>query len=473
MELGLVTKDQLTEAMHSDVGKKSGTLEALLEMDGVDSDAVLSALARNYKVPYLDIRTFKPSREAIKLCEEQLCLDFAFVPLDVMGKYLVIATDNPVDFNMLDNLRYKLGMRIKPVFARPDLVINKIQEIYHQHPEGSSAEDSSENENEATEASAKRALDESGSHASNPRPASSEKHSEDKLQPGVEDPSIVRLVNGIIIQAIKVGSSDVQIEPGEQKSIVSLSVEGELRPSLKFPASVHQTVAARIKMMARLDIARSDTPQKGRTRIKLWGKRHELIISSTPNASGEMIAILIQDTADTPAIKDETQPSPMARPDEHAPEKREDEQSPASEQTSARTESRDKPLILVVDDSTSVRNMVQFVLESEGYDIIQAADGQEAWDMVQDIHPSLIVADCDMPKMTGPELVQRLREQSRFNETPIVLLTSKRDEEDEVLGLEVGADDYIGKPVEPLKLQARIKKTLAMYARVRQAMQGD
>ncbi|MDX8408031.1 MAG: response regulator, partial [Mariprofundaceae bacterium] len=148
-------------------------------------------------------------------------------------------------------------------------------------------------------------------------------------------------------------------------------------------------------------------------------------------------------------------------------------QTDAAEQVSARAESRDKPLILVVDDSSSVRNMVQFVLESQGYDIVQAVDGQEAWDMVQDIHPSLIVADCDMPKMTGPELVQRLRGQPRFNETPIVLLTSKRDEEDEVLGLEVGADDYIGKPVEPLKLQARIKKTLAMYARVRQAMKGD
>ncbi len=458
MAEGLVNKDQLTEAMHSDTGKKSGTLQALLDMSGVDGEAVLIALARSYKVPYLDIRSFAVNEEAIELCPEQLCLDFAFLPLDIQGKDLIIATDNPVDFNMLDTLHHKLGKRIKPIFARPDLIASKIHEVY-QHTAADTA---------------RQALDHSHKHEQG-SPSSTTENSEinvEDLRRSAEEPSIVRLVNGIIIQAMKVGSPDIRIEPGKQQSIVSLRVDGKLHPSLKFPTKAHQPVAIRFKMMSRLDLADMNSPQEGRTHIKLWNKRYEMCVSTQMEAHGEKVVIQILDKTQE-KIRQAGRPAETPGQQDTATRQVSHDSQQGEGKTSSEAKAGDKPLILVVDDSSSVRNLVKFVLESDGYATAEAADGREAWDMVQRIHPSLVVADCDMPEMTGPELVRAMREQPQFNDTPIVLLTSKRDEKDEVFGLEVGADDYIGKPVEPLKLQARIKKTLAMYARIRQAMQGE
>ena len=78
-----------------------------------------------------------------------------------------------------------------------------------------------------------------------------------------------------------------------------------------------------------------------------------------------------------------------------------------------------------------------------------------------------------MPNISGPELVKRIRQHEAYNDMPVMLLTSHKEEESEVLGLETGADDYIAKPVEPLKLQARVKKMLSMYERIRAASRQE
>ncbi|PJC68840.1 MAG: pilus assembly protein PilB, partial [Zetaproteobacteria bacterium CG_4_8_14_3_um_filter_59_5] len=131
-----------------------------------------------------------------------------------------------------------------------------------------------------------------------------------------------------------------------------------------------------------------------------------------------------------------------------------------------------KARVLVVDDSASVRNLVKFVLSAQGYVTLEAEDGQEAWRMLQQDTFDLVLSDYEMPHMAGPELVQRIREQGKFDGMPVMLLTSRDSEEDEVEGLETGADDYIIKPVEPLKLQARVKKVMGMYRRMRLAVLG-
>jgi len=130
------------------------------------------------------------------------------------------------------------------------------------------------------------------------------------------------------------------------------------------------------------------------------------------------------------------------------------------------TVAMEQQTILVVDDSSSVRNLVEFVLDADGYKILQAEDGQQAWDILQRIKPSLVLTDFEMPNMTGLELLRRMREQERFNDVPIIMLTARKNEDDEVKGFKAGADDYIGKPVEPLKLQARVKKTLRLYEHI-------
>jgi len=141
------------------------------------------------------------------------------------------------------------------------------------------------------------------------------------------------------------------------------------------------------------------------------------------------------------------------------------------DQSLGQLSSSEKKPIIVADDSKSIRNLVRFVLQAEEYEVIEAEDGVQAWQLLQRYGSKigLVITDFEMPNMNGDELVKRIREEKKYNSLPIILLTSRKEEEDEVLGLDSGADDYIGKPVEPMKLQARVRKVLGMYERIRSA----
>jgi len=116
--------------------------------------------------------------------------------------------------------------------------------------------------------------------------------------------------------------------------------------------------------------------------------------------------------------------------------------------------------ILVVDDERSVREMVAFALEREGFTVTEAADAAEARSMIADRTPQLILLDWMMPGVSGVELARALRKDSYAREIPIIMLTARGEEEDKIRGLNVGCDDYMVKPFSPKELIARIKAVL-------------
>lgn len=718
IQLGVVTEAQIAEAeLQAKANKKKGLLLCLLELPDVEPAALLSALSKIFKTPYIDLTNIKIDDKLLEICPEKLCLDYHFVPLKHNATDIHIATGDPLDVNMLNALGFKLGKRIIPHFTRPDHIHRKISEVYQDSDTAfDAAMEDLDDEHTLTQE-----MD-----------STTESANLDELKRGAEDSPIIKLVNGVIVQAMKIGSSDIHIEPGERQSVVRLRVDGRLRPMLKFPSKAHALVVSRIKIMSKLDIANARTPQDGRSRIKLWGKSYDMRISTLPAMHGEKVVMRILDkgglalnldvlcfeelaykrirecigqttgavlvtgptgsgktttlysflhhikdeemnlitiedpvefqieginqvqvnpkagmtfatvlrsilrqdpdvvmigeirdeetaeialhaaqtghlvlstlhTNDAPSTitrlidmgiepmmlssslnlvvaqrlvrrlcpkcRTQVKPSPelierldipdnvvfydkagckscmdigykgrlgihevlyvnermrkliargatdrelmhVAREEgmftmfedglskvlsgqtsiqevmrvcphpedykisEHLDEnqqlisfgelqKRRDK---AQMQVSTDT---DQQVILIVDDSSSVRNLVEFILDADGYKVIQAEDGQQAWQMLQRVKPSLVLTDYEMPNMTGVELLQRMREQERFNDVPIILLTARKSEEDEVFGLKAGADDYIGKPVEPLKLQARVRKTLALYQNFR------
>jgi two-component system response regulator ResD len=115
--------------------------------------------------------------------------------------------------------------------------------------------------------------------------------------------------------------------------------------------------------------------------------------------------------------------------------------------------------ILVVDDEPSVVEVVGLYLEREGYRVTVARDGQAALDAASRDHPDLIVLDLMLPKMDGLEVTRRLRGPAEAS-IPIIMLTAKREEMDRILGLELGADDYVVKPFSPQELVSRVKAVL-------------
>jgi DNA-binding response OmpR family regulator len=113
--------------------------------------------------------------------------------------------------------------------------------------------------------------------------------------------------------------------------------------------------------------------------------------------------------------------------------------------------------ILVVDDEKRLVSVVEAYLEQEGYRVVKAYNGREALHVAREEKPDLIILDVMMPEMDGLEFMQHHRKE---NDTPIILLTAKVESDDRVIGLELGADDYVTKPFRPRELLARIKAVL-------------
>ena len=125
---------------------------------------------------------------------------------------------------------------------------------------------------------------------------------------------------------------------------------------------------------------------------------------------------------------------------------------------------RETPLVLVADDEEDIRALVAFRLKRAGYEVITAADGEEALRLATTRLPDLAVLDMMMPKATGLEVTRSMREQEATRDIPVILLTARAQEADVAHGYEVGADDYIKKPFSPKDLQTRVQTLLERSA---------
>lgn len=116
--------------------------------------------------------------------------------------------------------------------------------------------------------------------------------------------------------------------------------------------------------------------------------------------------------------------------------------------------------ILVVDDDQHIRELIKLYLDKEGFRVLEASDGQEAIQQLENNRIDLAVIDVMMPKVTGIELVESIR---IFSDMPIVLVTAKGESQDKIIGFEAGSDDYLVKPFDPIELVLRVKALLKRH----------
>lgn len=116
--------------------------------------------------------------------------------------------------------------------------------------------------------------------------------------------------------------------------------------------------------------------------------------------------------------------------------------------------------VLIADDEQSLRLLVSATIMSDEYDVVEAADGDEAWALMQQHQPSVALLDVQMPGKTGLDLTRAIRSDPRFARTFVVLLTSKAQQTDVQAGLEAGADRYLTKPFSPLELLTVVEQAL-------------
>ena len=116
--------------------------------------------------------------------------------------------------------------------------------------------------------------------------------------------------------------------------------------------------------------------------------------------------------------------------------------------------------ILVVEDEADIRTLITYHLSQERFRVLEAENGEDALDLVQQEPPRLIVLDLMLPNLSGLDFCKIIRQNPETAQTPILMLTAKAGEADRVVGLELGADDYITKPFSPREMVARVKAVL-------------
>ncbi len=271
---------------------------------------------------------------------------------------------------------------------------------------------------------------------------------QENLRRGAQSQSVTKLVNELLVKAIKARASKLSIEAGEVACTAKLLAFDEETTVAKFTIKALPFVIARIKLMSKIDLAETAKTQSGKTRIRTSGNTFILQVDTQPSPLGEGVVIHFENA-----------------PAEHSEIEKQDSKAAVSEAGA----NQEKATILLIDDSSSIRGVVKFVLESDGYNVIEAEDGEQGWDILQQTLPNLIIADHEMPKLNGTELIARMRGDRRFDSVPAMMLTGKKSEDDGMEGVEIGADEYLAKPVDPARLQARVRKILTMYARIQSA----
>ena len=118
--------------------------------------------------------------------------------------------------------------------------------------------------------------------------------------------------------------------------------------------------------------------------------------------------------------------------------------------------------VLIADDEPSMRLLVHATIESDDYAVVEAADGAEAWTMVQKHRPSLVLLDVQMPQRSGIDVLRSIKADPGLKDTKVILLTSKAQESDVEAGLIAGADFYLTKPFSPLDLLTRVEEALQL-----------
>lgn len=116
--------------------------------------------------------------------------------------------------------------------------------------------------------------------------------------------------------------------------------------------------------------------------------------------------------------------------------------------------------IIIIEDEADIRDVLEYNLEREGYKVLTAVDGQKGLELIQEKIPDLVLLDLMLPKLDGLEVCRRLKNDAETTSIPIIMVSAKGEERDIVLGLELGADDYISKPFSPKELLARVKAVI-------------
>ncbi len=267
---GVISREQLQAALDQQV--RTGMLlgETLVDMGFVARESLLQELAAFYGVPFVSLRLNPPDPAAARLVPARLAHRYRLIPTARSGDRLTVAMANPADIAAEDEVRALTRLEVEPVLADADEIseaVGRIFDLMHN----------------AELAVRYRAA------------AARERPPEPEVTVATEDGPIVALVQSLLMQAVRVGASDLHLEPQETELRVRYRVDGVLHEAMCQPLSLHPAVVARVKVLGGMDIGERRLPQDGRFSLTVDGKAYDFRVSTLPSIHGEKVVLRILD----------------------------------------------------------------------------------------------------------------------------------------------------------------------------------
>src|SRR5690349_20392264 len=275
----LISLQQLRSAQ--DEQKKSGqNLSYTLAKLGYISDGeITSFLSSQYRLPSINLDEYEIEPDVIKLVSREVCEKHKIIPVSRSGSALIVAMADPTNLNATDDVKFLTGFNVEPVVCSEGAIATAIERYYSSGP--------SYEEVMADFGVGDEDIDFTGDD---------EEVNVLELEKASEDAPVVRLVNVILLNAIRKGASDIHIEPYEKKMRVRYRIDGVLHEEMAPPLKLKNAISSRLKIMSMLDIAERRLPQDGRIKLKL-GKDREMDfrVSVLPTMWGEKIVMRLLD----------------------------------------------------------------------------------------------------------------------------------------------------------------------------------
>ena len=275
-----ISLTQLRQAQ--DEQKRSGQnlSFALAKLGFISDKEITNFLSQEYRVPAINLGAVELDPELGKLVTRDVCERHKVVPISRAGSSLIVAMSDPTNLHALDDIKFLTGLNVEPVVASENSISQTIEKLF--------ATNSSINVEDLLSDIAMEDVEYA---------VQDEKESNVlELEKASEDAPVVRLVNAVLLDAIKLRASDIHIEPYEKTYRIRYRVDGVLREHMSPPLRMRNAVSSRIKIMSNLDIAERRLPQDGRIKLKIaGGKEMDFRVSVLPTIWGEKICMRLLD----------------------------------------------------------------------------------------------------------------------------------------------------------------------------------
>src|SRR5688500_17707842 len=277
---GVVSEADLVAALNAIEGKSANLVPHLVANRLGDPRQIAIAAAHEFGVPLLDLDAVDLDLDVVKLVDEKLLLKHRILPILQRGKRLFIAVCDPTNLQALDDIKFQTTLRIEAIVVEQDKLDARVARAI-----------------EAVDTTMQNLGDEEGFDLENLEVTGGEEEvAGDVSTSDTDDAPIVRFVNNVMVDAIKKGASDIHFEPYEKHFRIRLRQDGVLTEIARPPVALAMKVSARLKVMARLDIAERRIPQDGRIKMKLSKNRAiDFRVNTCPTLFGEKVVCRLLD----------------------------------------------------------------------------------------------------------------------------------------------------------------------------------